>query len=74
MRIRCQARDTGHGVFVSGIETEEKTERLKRFFRERGQIPIGPAADRQMLLAGLSLEQFSKLAADANIELINEPA
>ena len=74
MRIRCQARDTGHGVFVSGIETEEETERLKGFFRERGQIPIGPAADRQMLLVGLSLEQFSKLAEAADIELVNDPA
>ena len=74
MPIRCQVSDTGHGVFISGIKTEEETERLRRFFRERGQVPIGPAADRQILLVGLSLEQFSKLVADANIELINEPA
>lgn len=74
MPIRCQARETGHGVFVSGIRTEEETEHLRRFFRERGQNPIGPTSDRQMLLVGLSLEQFSRLVKDANIELINESA
>ena len=70
MHIKCQARATGYGVFIRGIKTEEETERLRRFFRERGQKPIGPPADRQILLFGLSMEQFSRLVEGANIEFV----
>lgn len=70
MRIRCEATHTAYGVFIRGIKTEEETERLRCFFRERGQKPIGPPADRQILLFGLSMDQFDRLVEGANIELV----
>ena len=70
MRIKCQVRHTDHGVFISGIKTEEETELLRRFFCERGQKPVGPPADCQILLFGVSMDQFARLVEGANIEFV----
>lgn len=70
MRIKCHATETGHGVFISGIETEDDAASLRSFFRERGPKPIGPPADCQILLVGLNMEQFTKLIEGANIEFV----
>lgn len=70
MPIKCEAMQTDFGVFLHGIATAEDTLSLRRFFRERGQTPIGPPADCQILLVGLKIEQFSKLVESADIELL----
>ena len=70
MRIRCRAKQSDNGVFIYGIETKDDAIRLQNFFREAGQQPIGPPADCQILLFGLSMEHFAKLVQLANIELI----
>lgn len=71
MRIKCHAMATAHGVFLSGIASEEETENLRCFFLKRGTKAIGPPGDRQILLVGLNLERFSTLVECANIELVN---
>ena len=72
MAIRCQATETDFGVFVHGIATVEDAIHLRDFFRQRGQKPIGPPADCQILIVGLNIERFSKLIEGTTIELVDK--
>ncbi len=72
MGVRLHAEDTGQGVLLSRIATQDDAESVRVFLGERGiAATVGPRlvpGDYRVFLPEMTMERFVPLAEDWSIE------
>lgn len=75
MPIRCHAEHDGLGILLSQIENIDAAISMRCFFAEHGfgvaLAEPGGEHDYRLIVVGISFDEFKKVVAGANIELID---